>query len=228
VSTLDVELAHEGGESQTPHGRRVAALVGVAALAASLLGVLQVHSSTAEGRAHTRATRISSEITRGLSVQGSLFAFAGPMVQDAIRIGLEANSRALAALARGAENAGAYTAMADADNAAVERLTAIANAMAAPPGPESGVDALTREEIARDLREIAGMTREQNRQVDLAETFGKRGDRSTLALSVLAVAAVLLGLGGIVGPGRAGSTVVIAAAIAIVAAVATGASALLI
>jgi hypothetical protein len=225
MAMVDIELAHEVEE--TPHHRRLAALVGVAAILAAALGALQMHDGSQEGRASARASRLSAEIARGLAIDGLVSAFHLPTAQTVIAVGLEATSRALAAF-EAEEGVPVATAAADADTAAVERLTAILDAMVATPGPESGVDPATLETLARDLEALSAMTIEQNAAVDRAERYSKRGDRAVLALSIAAVAAVLLGLAGIVGAGRAGTGVLWAAGVALVVAAVLGGSSLLI
>ena len=225
MAIVDIELAHD--VEATPHHRRLAALVGVAAILAAALGALQMHDGAQEGRASARASRLSAEIARGLAIDGLVGAFHLPTAQTVIAVGLEATSRALAAF-EAEEGVPVAIAAADADTASAERLSAILDAMVATPGPESGVDATTLETLARELEELAAMTTEQNAAVDRAERYSKRGDRAVLALSIAAVAAVLLGLAGIVGAGRAGTGVLWAAGVALVVAAVMGGSSLLI
>ena len=221
----DIELAHDVEE--TPHHRRLAVLVGVAAIIAAALGVLQMHSGNEEGEANARSARLTAEISRGLQIEGLVGSFQLPTGQQVLTEGIAGTARTIAALNANVAPDVARAAS-DAENAAVDRLLAIIDAMAAEPGPESGVDAQTRETMARELADYQALTEEQNRVVERAEQYGRRGNRSVLALSIVAVAAVLLGLAGIVGAGRAGSIVLVAATVAILASAGTGISALLI
>lgn len=225
MAIVDIELAHDVEE--TPHHRRLAVLVGLAAILAAVLGALQMHDGSQEGRASARAARLSSEISRGLAINGLVGAFQGPTAQTVIAQGLEATSRALVAF-EAEEGIPFATAAADAESAAVDRLIAILDSMAATPGPETGLDPTTLETLGRDVESLSAMTLEQNAAVDRAERYSERGDRAVLALSIAAVAAVLLGLAGIVGAGRAGTAVLWAAGVALFVAAVTGGSSLLI
>jgi hypothetical protein len=63
--------------------------------------------------------------------------------------------------------------------------------------------------------------------VDLAERYGVRENAAILGLSLVAVAAVLLGLAGLIGEGRQGMRILAVAAITLVVAIGWGAAALL-
>jgi hypothetical protein len=224
MSVVDIELAHEVDE--TPYPRRLAALVGVVAVVAALLGVLQMHANTQEGRSQARSSRLTAEIARGLEVQGLVFAFQGPTIQIVLSEGIAANSRALAALQAG-EGAAVAGAAAEVEGETITRLSGIIDEMSAPPGQESGLDPVTLETLRRDLDALSALADEQNREVDRAERFGLMGDRAVLALTIVALAAVLLGLAGVVGAGRGGTMILASAVVAIALSIGAGAWALL-
>jgi hypothetical protein len=67
----------------------------------------------------------------------------------------------------------------------------------------------------------------QDRQVDVADTYGTRQERAMFAIALVALAAVLLGLAGLVGSGRGSRVSLVAAAVALVLALGWSGSSLL-
>ncbi|MBI4261675.1 MAG: hypothetical protein HY658_14050, partial [Actinobacteria bacterium] len=69
---------------------------------------------------------------------------------------------------------------------------------------------------------IDELVAEQNRQIEEARSLGARADRATLALSLLAVGAVLLGLAALIGRGRAALVSLVAGAVVLAGSAAWG------
>ena len=249
---MDVETVH--AEEGSRFGRVLAALVGVAALVAALLGALQMDASTRGSRAQAEGARLSVSIFEGIAVQGLVSSFQLGSLQEAIVPSAEGIARSIEGL-DSEEVAPFEDALAAAYTAAADRLLQAARDMSVPPDAEDGIDPHTQEVFALipDLSflfdavasgeppeqtpdEIAALGREgldeivaeQNRQVDLAETYGKRSDRTVFALSILALAAVLLALAGVTGEGSTGRAAMWSGAAALLLAIAAGASALFI
>jgi hypothetical protein len=222
---LDVETAHIGDGEKTPFQRWLAVLVGVAALSAALIATLEADAGRREERAFIRASRLSLDIFEGIAGSSQLFSFQGRALEQALSLGIEANGRALAAIGS-PEIERVSLAQARAERIAARRLTAIFEEMTRLPGPEGGVDAHTREVLATGPEALQAVVEEQNAQVDAAERYGTRQDRSIFALSLVAIAAVLLGLAGVMGDRRGGRTALIAAGAALVVALGWGATAL--
>jgi hypothetical protein len=250
---VDVETAH--AEEGSRFGRILAALVGLAALVAALLGALQMDASTRGTRAQSEAARLSVSIFEGLAVQGLVSSFQLGSLQRAIVPSAESIARSIEGL-DSADVAPFEDALAAAYAAAADRMLAVARDMSVPPGPDDGTDPHTQQvfdELVPDLsvlfdavasgeppeqspEEIAAlgregldrMVKEQNRQVDLANVYGSRSNRTVFALSILALAAVLLALAGVTGEGSTGRVAMWSGAVALLAAIAAGASALFI
>lgn len=249
---MDVETVHAG--EGTRFGRTLSVLVGTAAVVAAALGALQMDASTRQSRAQAEGARLSVTVFEGLAAQGMVTSFQLSSLQQAIEPSIESLARRLEAL-EGPDIAGFEDALAAAQEAAAQRILRIAQAMSAAPGAGSDLDPHTLEVLARipdfsDLFEAVArgelpeespdqiaargkevfdrLTAEQNRQVDLAETYGARSDRTVFALSLLALAAVLLALAGVTGEGTTGRAAMWSGAVVLALSAAAGGSALLI
>lgn len=220
---LDVETAHEGGES--PFRRWLAILVGVTAVAAAMIATLEADANRREERAFVRASRLSLDLFERISGSSPRTSFQARGLEQALALQVEATGREIAALEAPAlvlfEEARAR-----ADHAAAERLAVIVEAMAALPDEGGAVDAHTRDVLAATPDRLGPLVRDQNGAVDAAERFGTRQDRAIFALSLVAIAAVLLGLAGVMGESRNGRTSLVLAALALLLALGWGATAL--
>lgn len=220
---LDVETAHEGGES--PFRRWLAILVGVAAVAAAMIATLESDANRREERAFIRGSRLSLDLFERIAGSGPRLSFQARGLEQALSLQIEAQARSIAAL--DAPSLAAFEdARAEAEEAAGLRLAGVVEAMARLPDEASGVDAHTREVLASTPDRLEDLVGAQNAAIDDAERFGTRQDRAIFALSLVAIAAVLLGLAGVMGEGRSGRTSLIAAAVALTLALGWGATAL--
>ena len=75
-----------------------ALLIGLIAIVAAMLVVLQTSASLDEARGNAQARRLASELTTRIIATGSLDGYAGVNSQRALLVSLEGNSRALVAL----------------------------------------------------------------------------------------------------------------------------------
>lgn len=221
MTELDVETA--GSVGQTRFKRWLAILVGVTALAAALLATLEADAGRREERAFVRGSRLSLDIFENVAGSGPRNSFQARGVETSLALGAEATARFLAA---DGDLDPLDLGRALADQAAADRIPGIVERMAAVPGPESDLDAHTREVLASTPAQLQSIVEDQNAAIDAAERFGTRQDRSIFALSLAAIAAVLLGLAGVIGEGRAGRIVLVTAALALLLAMGWGASAL--
>ena len=219
---LDIESVPR--EGKTRFDRWLGALVGVAAITASLLATLEMASGKQEEGAFTKASRLAVRISTRVAVSGLRTSLEGSAFTQAASLGLEATNRQLAALRSGDE---AAAAIALADELASHRLLDLATRLAEEPSSESGVDPEAREALAATNPELRRLVAEQNRQVDLAERYGGRENAAIFGLSLLAVAAVLLGLAGLIGEGRQGMRILAVATVTLAVSIGWGAAALL-
>jgi hypothetical protein len=223
---MDVETA--AGTSGTSSVNQIlAVLVGITALAAALLAVLQTDSSRREERGLLLANRLAVQAFEKISARGVLSSFTLRSLQDAVALGIEGTGRALATFDLPSIPQGEQ-ALANAKIDASDRLLPIAQAMGAEPRVSGPLDAHTTEVLRSTDDQLNRLVAEQNRQVDVAQRFGERGSRAVFALTLLAVAAVLLGLAAVLQEGRPTTVAMVAAAGLLLVALGWGGSALLV
>jgi hypothetical protein len=221
---MDVELAHK--TAQARFNKALSVLVGLSALAASLLAVLDVHSGRRQEQALNRSSRLSVDIFGRLAGSTQPQALAFQVLQLSNLNTLKGTQRSLSAFMRPETFDFEFT-LAGADRRVGSRLLALARSLRETPDPSSGLDATTRDVIATRIADVEVLVAEQNRQIDLADKYGERGTRAVYALSLLALAAVLLGLSAVAGV-RGGGITAVLGAVALLAAAGWGGSALLV
>lgn len=181
--------------------RMTALLIGLIAIVASVLVVIQTTASLDEARGNAVARRLASEITTRLIAGGSLAAYGAINGQRALMVSMEGNSRAIVAL--GAGDA-AQQAIGEAATVAGDRLTGIALAMGAAPDDDSPLDPWARAVLSGTTEELLAILERQNAAADAAAVASDRSSRAVMGLSLIALAGVMAGLAAVVGPGRAG------------------------
>jgi len=126
---IDLDTLHE-----THHGSRfdrmVALLLGIIAVLAAALGLVQMDASMRESRATAGAARLTAELSAGLPVRGVVDTFGAQAVLAAIREMAQGTAQQLVGL--GHDDA-TMQATGAARQAAGERLMTIAGAMSALP-----------------------------------------------------------------------------------------------
>lgn len=181
--------------------RLTALLIGLIAIVAAVLVVIQTTASLDEARGNAVARRLASEITTRLIASGSLQAYGAINGQRALLVSLEGNSRAIVAFGTGDV---AQQAIGEAATVAGDRLTSIALAMGATPDEDSPLDPYARMVLAGTTDEILAILERQNAAADAAAVASDRSSRAVMGLSLIALAGVMAGLAAVVGPGRAG------------------------
>ena len=221
---MDIEVVHKD-TGRSRFNKWVAFLAGLTAVMATLLATLDMHSSKREEQALSKSARLSVEIFGRI-------AASSPVQTAGYQAVATGTSRAIESLARrivGADFPGTgdfEEALGEADERTADRLQSLAESVGGVPSDSSGVDAHTREVIDTDVEELTSLVEEQNRQRDVADKFFERGTRSVYALSILALAAVLIGLAAVLGQRGGGSITLVVAGLALAFAMAWGGSAL--
>jgi hypothetical protein len=206
---IDLDTLHE-----THHGSRfdrmVALLLGIIAVLAAALGLVQMDASMRESRATAGAARLTAELSAGLPVRGVVDTFGAQAVLAAIREMAQGTAQQLVGL--GHDDA-TMQATGAARQAAGERLMTIAGAMSALP--TGGLPAYELGLVAADDDQLQAQLLEENRLVDEAIPDASNDSaRSVAGLSVLALAGVLVGLASVLGADRAGRVTLVVAWVA--------------
>jgi hypothetical protein len=222
---LDLKAVTEAS-GRTRYERWLAVLIGVAAVLAVLLATIQVDSGKQAERALLMSARLGVRVFEGTAGSSPRFSFQIHSLQQATSLALNATALQIAVLGS-PETADALQAAAEADVKAGDRLLVIAQAMGDPPSAASGLDPAALKLAGSSPNDLFTVVDEQNRQADIANRYGERGNRTLYGLSLLALGAVLIGLAAVVGAGAAGRLIVTAATLSVLAAAAWGVAALL-
>ena len=214
-------------EGRSPFDRRLAVLLGIAAVVASLLATAQVGFDRQAGQASSRATRLATRLFEGLTGTGLLTSFQFGSL-------LQANEGALASSARQVASfdhpdvAEVELAIGKASETASLRALKLAGEMGSAPAASTGLDPHTLSVLTRTTRQLQADVAEQGALVDRAQRFSARSDRVVFALSLLAISGVLLGLAAVMKEGQPGRVSLWSAAAILVLSVLVGSSAFLI
>lgn len=186
--------------SEERFDRIATVLIGLVAVLAAILLVLQTADGQESTRAQVQAARLASDASARISASSLardslLVAQQGTLVR-----GMEAISRMLAGTRAGDDD---VVGVGTATQGAAEKLGAILAATEATIGGRP-LDAYTAGLVRASTAAIATEVAEQGHQVDLANDAGARQMRAILGLSFLALAGVLAGLAAVLREGRAG------------------------
>jgi hypothetical protein len=197
---MDVETAGSTENGSSRFRKLLAVLVGTTAVYAALLTALHGEIERRGERAALLSTRLSATANEVLGVRGLIDSLRHIQEIDKNQLGAQGMGRV--ATGTGPPAADREWGAGQAELAAATRLGEI------PLVPTSSdtapLDPHTARVLTMDDSAIQAVIDEQNRQVDLAGKYGDRSDRTFLALSLLAVAAVFLGLAGLLGATRLG------------------------
>lgn len=214
---IDIETVQSTSAGTRFH-RTIAILLGIIAVLAACLGAVQLHRSQAEARATVEAARLTGDLGAAIPVSSMILSMTGTLSQAAITRQMEGATRQFLSF-QGNDPAGVAEGVAE--QAAGERLLAIATAMGAAPDADTGLPPYELRLMTADDAALQREVTEQNRVVDVdATTASADSGASVAGLSVLALAGVLVGLASILGADRAGRvTLAMAWLVAAVAAV---------
>jgi hypothetical protein len=197
---IDFETIQETDDG-TLFDRLTALLIGLIAVVAASLVLVQTVNGQAEARANAQATRLSADSSARLHAGSVFLDYSIGALQQALVLSLEGTSRNIVSLQR---DDAIGQARGEADQGAGERLFTIAQQMAEVPPANGPLDPYVRELLTSPTTTSMAVVVEQNRQVYLANDAGDRSGRAVLGLSFLALAGVLVGLTAVLGEGRAG------------------------
>jgi hypothetical protein len=224
---MDLDTIAESEALPPPTRRWLAVLVGITAVSASALALFEADSGRREELAFVRASRASIEIFAELagSVPRTQFAVGG--FRRALHGEVVATGRLLVSAEASPDAARVAGELSEAESAAAARYQRAVRSMARVT-PDAPLDPVARTLVTSSLGGVRRVLAYQNRQVEVADTYGTRQERAMFAIALVALAAVLLGLAGLVGTGRGSTITMVAAAVALVVAVGWSGSSLLV
>jgi hypothetical protein len=219
----DVDPRAAPGTS-TSFEKALAWLIGIAALTAAILLVVQVDGSAHGTRAGVRAGIVSSELTTAMTATAEVARFRLASSEWATLGGMAGISRQIAGL----ETSDTLeVARGEAEADAADRLVAIAEAMAAFPSADGPLDPYAKRMLTvtgDELRTLVGK-RTALLEVD-APRAGRQSSLVVVALSLVALAAVLAGLASTLHDGRPGRATLVTGFVTAAVAIALGVAAL--
>ena len=194
---MEVEVAN-AVEGMGPLQRWLAVLVGIAAVLAASLATLDLHSSKRYEDLVTQSSRQSAALFGRIAGSGFPRTRESVSERTALFRGIQATSREVLSTVDPQVRA-LEAGIAAADRAAAERLTRLAETIGRVPAPEAGVDPLVRSVIGTSEDDLNALADRQNRTLNEATRYGNRSGRALFALSLVALATVLLGLAAVMG-----------------------------
>lgn len=204
--------------------KALAWLLGITALTAAILVVVQVDRSAHGTRAQVRAAIVSSELTTAMAATAEVARFRLASSERATLGGMAGISRQIAGLEIGD---GVEVARGETEADAATHLVAIAEAMAAFPPEDGPLDPYAQRMLTVTGDELRVLVGERNALLEVdAPRASQQGSLVVAALSLVALAAVLGGLAAVLRDGRAGRATLVTGFLAAAVAIGLGVAAL--
>lgn len=199
-------------EAGTRRERAMAVLLGLVAVVAAALVLVQAVQGQREARENAVAAQLSADVTTRLVASQTFLGFRFLNLQRATQVMLEGGARRLVALEAGSA---VEDAIGVAETEAGRGLAALVEEMAALPPADGPLDAYARAALGTGNQELGRLVAEQNAARDAATIASARSNEAVLGLSIVALAGVLAGLAAVVGRGRSGRALLAVAAVAL-------------
>lgn len=184
--------------------RILSVLVGIAAVSAATLSWVETDSGRKEEQAFVNASRGALDIFVKLAASAPRTQFEGNALRRAIAVQTEGGGRVIA-MGVDAQTFDEALKQAAADERAGKRLTQIARQMAAVPEDFEELDPTTLAALqVTSPIQLFDTVERQNAYIDEADRYGIRQEHSFFSLGLVATAAALIGLAGLMGMSRAG------------------------
>lgn len=204
MTPLDPDLALPESSMSVRFRRTLSVLVGIAAVSAAGLSWVETESGRKEEQAFVNASRGALDIFVKLAASSPRAQFEGNALRRAIVVQSEGTARVVA-MGTDAKTFGEALKQAAADERAGKRLMQIASQMSAVPEDFTELDPATLAAIkVSSPAQLVGLVEEQNAYIDDADVAGTRQEHSFFSLGLIATAAALIGLAGLMGASRAG------------------------
>jgi hypothetical protein len=184
-----------------------AVLIGVIAVLAAVLSVVQMNSGQAANRADLESARLAADLSARIAVSGEAIDSAGGLQEAALMIAIEATARQEAGLQYDDPGSSAVGA---AEQSAYKKLQAsLADTSTSTGG--APVDPYTSGLLNATTQQLIAEVQAQNHQVDLANVASFSEQLAVLGLSFLALSGVLTGLAAVLRESRGGRIALAAA-----------------
>ena len=214
---IDVESAAPAQHITPGFRKALGILVALTALCAGALAYIETDIGAKREHEQVKASRGAIEIFSRLAASSQRREFTVGVERRALETSLKANARVAGTPTESVAWAAAR-AQSGAEGRAARRLGTVARSMLALP-EDGPVDPATHEAVTTEIVDLVGILEEQDHAVDEAHHYAVIQGRTTWGLSLVAIAASLLALAGLLGAGRAARVVMVTAAGALVLAV---------
>jgi hypothetical protein len=221
--TIDVETAVPTGPVSTRFRRWLSVLVGLAALSATVLAWIESDSGRQEEEAFVQASRSSVEIFMKIAASQPRNQFQADELRRGAARQIEASAQVLSSKP-GSEAFDLAVALSKVEEQVSPRTLRVVQSMASVPTRAPGVDATTLEALNTQVIDLTPLVESQNAAVDRANRYGTLQERSMFGLALVAIAASLLGLAGLMGATRGGRIALVTAGAALAVALLAGLS----
>ena len=222
MSPIDVETAVPEARMSPRFRRWLAILVGITAVAVPVLTFVEADSGRKEEQAFVNGSRGALDIFVRIAAKSPREQFTVDALRQSLRVGAEGLSRV--ATSEPDLPLDYALALQKAARQSERRVQQVGEGMSAPPKEDSELDPTTAAALDSSPGELVKLVEAQGAQIDEADTYGTRQERGMFALGLVAIAAALLGLAGLMGSTRAGRTALVSAGVALVVSLVAGAS----
>ena len=216
MKDVDIESAVPSAQLNETFRRRLAVLVGLAALGAAVMSWVESDAGRREDKARVDASRAGLDVfVRVAATQPRQQYELNAVRRVTVTEGL-GQLRVSSASAKDLVAFQAAVGLSSVDNATARRLIDLGRATTTIPEDREGVDAATLEALlTKDQKAIDRIVGVQNDELKDADRMGTRQERAILAVGLIAIAASLLGLAGLMGEGRGGRLSLLSATVAL-------------
>lgn len=183
----------------------VAVLVGATAISAVTLAWVEAENGRRGDAALIDATRQALAVFVDLGASGPRYQFELDSIRRSTTLDARSTARTATVSTEDLEAFRVALGLATADNAASRRLLEVSQHMQALPDGAEGLDERASQALrVRSEEDVEGLYEAQAAALHRADVVGVRQLRALYGLSLVAIAASLVGLAGLLGSGRGG------------------------
>jgi len=215
---IEIEHAMPETGAGTRFHKWVTVLVGLAATAAGVLAFAETDANRQKEHGFVDAAATAEALFVRLGASSGPAQFQGNATRSALAVTQEANARVRSA--KRGQPLDFAVAVARADKRAAGSLLFVAKQMSALPRTTPGLDPRTGEAVRSSLASAKPLLAKQQAAVDSADRWATRQEHTIFALGLVAIAAALGGLAGLMGLGRPGRVAAATGSLALLVAVA--------